>query len=378
MKNWKRPILLTGSYGKLNTGDDALAIVTAWGARRYWDAKTVGVLARNLPVLPQSVRSCFLQKQYFRGQALVEITAAIRHRPLIVFGGGSIFSKPVKQVLSGRWLLRTAKRRGVARMGAIGVSLGPFKDCAARDGVADFLAHLDFLTLRDERSYEEACRMVLPFEPVRAFDLAALLPFAFGKNGPRVTQREERILGVSLCHYERYVSGDQGNELRRERQIDATLQQVVNACSPRLRFLAFSGTHDTAIARSFAVRFGGKTDVEVVGYTGNTPQMWTYLSECSAVLATRLHAGVFSCFSKTPFLQVEYHQKCSDFLDEIGYPTEWRVGDMNERASCTADKLVRLLTEHPQPVLIQHRCHLMARALKNFLSVRDAVAAARQ
>ncbi|WP_338081282.1 polysaccharide pyruvyl transferase family protein [Allochromatium vinosum] len=326
-----------------------------------------------MPVLPSAVKRRSLQKRYVPGQGILETIAGLVSRPLVVYGGGSIFSKPPKGAANKNSILRAARRMGLVRLGAIGVSLGPFKDDKAREGIGEFLSSFDFLSLRDERSYAEACRMKLPFEPVRAFDLAALLPLVFGDETVRIREWQKPVLGVSLCHYERYVGGNESNEKRREEQIDAVLRIVVEMCSPCLRFLVFNGTHDVEIARSFANRYSQDTNVEIIDYTSDTRQMWSSVRDCTAVLATRLHAGMFSCYSETPFLQVEYHQKCADFLDDIGYPDDWRIGDMKDTVTAMAEKLVRLLGQDAHGFSTGKHRECQKEALKNFSAVQEAV-----
>ena len=49
---------------------------------------------------------------------------------------------------------------------------------------------------------------------------------------------------------------------------------------------------------------------------------------------------------------VEYHQKCVDFLQDIHYPSRWRVGDMEVSVNEVGTILINVLTKQTKPVLL--------------------------
>ena len=68
---------------------------------------------------------------------------------------------------------------------------------------------------------------------------------------------------------------------------------------------------------------------ELVDYSSNVRDTWNSIAACDCIFSVRLHAGIFAHFANRPFILVEYHKKSTDFLDEIGYAENRRLGDMN-------------------------------------------------
>lgn len=365
-------VLFGGYYGHSNTGDDAFCAISAWGARHYWKAEKILFLCKQLPVLPVPARAVLAEHKRFPGQRLIQSVAALAKKPTIVFAGGSVFHSKVA-ILSYKGLIKEANRLGLSKLGGIGVSLGPYRTKNACNSIKDFLSRFSFLVLRDHRSYEEACSMNLPFKPVESFDLAALLPDLYGpaKCSEKINDATNPVLGVSVCHYERYVRGETSNEKRREEQIIETLKMVSKALRVTVRFLVFNGHNkygDRELTERIAGTLADYADIEIVPYSQDPVTMWHKIGECDVVLATRLHAGIYACFAEVPFLMVEYHRKCVDFLQDIHYPSHWRIGDMEVSVNEVGSILINMLTKQTRPVLLDLNV-FRARARRNFTEI---------
>src|SRR5690606_1405304 len=106
------------------------------------------------------------------------------------------------------------------KLGAIGVSVGPFKSLGDERSIREYIKQLDFISLRDRRSFEFVRSIDnLSCDPVCAFDLAALLPKIYNYNFVRKTA-EKIIIGISVCPYESIGNPKSiKNEHRRNKQI---------------------------------------------------------------------------------------------------------------------------------------------------------------
>lgn len=360
-------LLFTGYYGRLNTGDDVFGVICDWGARKYWGHEDLRFFGRNLPqrLDGSELKSGFRLRKKIKGQELLETMALGFGNSKIIYAGGSIFHSEVRG-LSKNALLKAYQALGVIELGAIGVSLGPFKNDEAKSSIKQYLSKFSFLALRDRRSYDIAMNMKLSIPIVESFDLAGLLPYIY----PVVKKENSNpVLGISLCNYERYVNnGDLGNEKRRFDKIVGTIKLLIKIIpNIELKIFVFNahpiiGDHD--ISNALMLNIGSSIAIEKVAYSSNPNDMWNAVSSCDAVLATRLHAGVFACFSRTPYLQVEYHPKCSDFLEDINYPKDFRIGDMNLSEEEVCSRLVQLL-ELKTP-LIDNIERLQEKASLNF------------
>ena len=56
-------VLFAGYYGVANTGDDVFCSVAAWGAHHKWQARRIGFLCREIPVLPVEADPVFRMRQ---------------------------------------------------------------------------------------------------------------------------------------------------------------------------------------------------------------------------------------------------------------------------------------------------------------------------
>jgi polysaccharide pyruvyl transferase WcaK-like protein len=323
-------VLFSGYYGELNTGDDAFCCVASWGAKKYWHTKEIGFFSHLIPTGIDGRPIFTSNKSLFPGYRSIESTVKTTLSwPNVVFAGGSVFHDDLNIY---RKYLQQMGRRKRLRVGAIGVSLGPFKSIKAFKENEEFLKSFSFLALRDKKSFEIAAEMNLPYKPILAFDLAALMP----EICPVPVKSEEilndKVLGVSVCHYERYHNGDIENEKRREKQALRLIIEARKQLAFRVRLFVFNGNStngDAELTREFAGELAkNNINVEIIPYSLDTYATWLKIAECDAVLAIRLHAGIFSCFANVPFMMIEYHRKCGDFLDDIGYPDKYRIGDI--------------------------------------------------
>lgn len=323
----KKSVVFQGGYDGQNAGDDAFAAICAWGAKHYWQTEQIKFLKKNLPVLSTESQILLHENPRCHLQTVAEMTYQISTNPILIFGGGSVFF----QAGGGVWkLCNLLSKIGKLKVGAIGVSLGPYRSKQDRQAVQEVLKHFSFLVLRDSASYADACDMNLPYEPVEGFDLAALLPQVY-PLAPLDIKKEKPVIGISVCHYEQYVEGDLRHEEAREKKLIEMLKIISQETQVCLRFIVFNGNYqkgDLAVSEMMADKLREYNDsVEIFPYSNNPHIMWKAIADCDMMIATRLHSGIFSYMAEVPFVQIEYHKKCTDFLDVIGYPAGYRFGD---------------------------------------------------
>ena len=88
-----------------------------------------------------------------------------------------------------------------------------------------------------------------------------------------------------------------------------------------------------------------KTDVPcaVEAYEGDVASMLVAVAACDAVLAMRLHAGVFAYATGVPFAIIDYHPKCVEFAESVGLPRDLVFAgdgsDLAEQAARIAELL---------------------------------------
>ena len=105
---------------------------------------------------------------------------------------------------------------------------------------------------------------------------------------------------------------------------------------------------------------------EIIQYNTDTLQTVSYISECDAMFSVRLHGSIFAASQNIPSLLVEYHKKCTDYLDDIGVSKQWRIGDTESTVEEVVSKIYLLLNMKSNDFYVK-RNDLLEAAKKNFL-----------
>lgn len=345
--------IFSGYYGVKNSGDDAFVEVAAWGSQKYWQSTEQFFFAADLPHVKTPTTHYPAHKGYLNfARAVKDILLS----DAFAYAGGSTFHSALKKS-DLRTYAKLKKKLGFkGHTGAIGISLGPYTSSAAEENTIEYLKTLDFLALRDEHSYNLAVSYGLPYEPVKAFDLAALLPEIYNFKKSIDPAKETRMVGISVCNYETYTGGDLNKELKRNQFIEELILKLKKHPNILFRFFVFNGSPvngDEKLTLEIInrVNTSGDLNYEVVPYLSTVEDMFMKIAECDAVVSTRLHASIFACYSQTPFFLLEYHRKCTDFLNDVGQPQQYRLQDgevpPEEIASEIENIIFNQQAEHP-------------------------------
>jgi len=220
-----------------------------------------------------------------------------------------------------------AAKLGLARLAGIGLSLGPFHTSEDERRCAEFLKRFEYLAVRDHASCDLARSMDLPYEVVQSRDLAGLLPAAVAPQTAASDAR--RPLGVALCNYESYAGGDVGIEKLRNEAFFAAVSEFASERRTLVRIFCLNvnpATGEDDICRQLAARLDDAgVEHEVVSATDGVVGVWRRIAECSAMVSIRLHGGISAYLAGVPFCLVEYHGKCTDFLDDVGQHGSLRI-----------------------------------------------------
>lgn len=320
-------VAFTGYYGFDNYGDDLFAAVCWLAAQRYWPKIQASIIAPPGPHL-RGVNTKvprILPKEYYNrtgalGLAcrLSSMARAVIYSDMIIFGGGSVFS--TGSLTTIRRLQELASRHQFVRFAAIGVSYGPFLSKDDEKRCQEFLRHFEYVSVRDQASYEALKSINLSFEPVLARDLAGMLPALLEKRP--IISSQKLILGVAPCNN----SG--GNGWQR----DVLFEAVVNFAKrtgATVRSFILNGHPvfgDEALAVDLAERLvKNDISVEIVRLNDGALNVWERIAECSLMLSVRLHGAISAYLCRIPFVLVEYHEKCAEFVKDVGQRDQLRL-----------------------------------------------------
>lgn len=344
-------IIYEGFYGFKNTGDDAFIEVTSWGARNYWQCTQNVYFGASLPTTIFPI----INKQLFakvKGFDRVNLMANLRNANYLISAGGSTFGE--LPFHSNKSLARQVqKARKNLNLGAIGVSVGPFRTSEEEKKVIRYLESLSFLALRDDRSFQYASSIDLPYTPIKAFDLAALLPKVY-QNLPVAKSKnlDKKVIGLSICNHERYTGGDLSKEKKRNTFFKALVERLAKETDAHFNVFVINGNShfgDLEISRELVANIDDSR-CSVMPYTPNVKEAWDRIAACDLVITTRLHAGIFACYADVPFMMLEYHKKCSDFLADVGQDISYRLYDAEVSVEEILPKIVEILSGiHKKP-----------------------------
>lgn len=364
-------ILFTGFYGQLNSGDDAFVEVAAWGAAHYWGKSNNRFFAvqRKLPKtrIPTKGYPLSIPKSYTAQRRIL-----LKNTNYLISAGGSTLHSEFSSSDPKRLAAEDKAQGGNLKLGAIGVSVGPFKSLGDERFIREYIKQLDFISLRDRRSFEFVRSIDnLSCDPVHAFDLAALLPKIYNYNIVGGTS-EKIIIGISVCRYESIGNHKNiENERRRNKQIIELIKYIDRKIEVEFRFYIING-HPSIGDKDMtnAVIAASKPkNLSIANYNRNTEDVWRDINSCHAVISTRLHGAIFACFGNTPFMLVEYHQKCADFLTDVGYYENYRLYDAEFEIRNTGDTVISWCQDKNNYRFPSHLEKMINKAELNFLNI---------
>lgn len=326
-------IIYSGFYGFQNVGDDVFLEVAAWGSEKFLNSKNVHFFGSNLPNLVNPFKQ--FSKPLFKGHERIQGLIELSNAHYFISAGGSTFSRHKKS--SFKQIAEYSKMiNPKLKTGAIGVSIGPFKSIQDEKDIIRYLKKMNFLAVRDRRSFDYVSQLNLPYQPIEAFDLAALLPLVYQNidNNTKIKKNDDlnKIIGVSICPVESITDlSNLKNEKERVVRISSLIKKLSSELNTNtiFRFFIINGNKnfgDENITKEVIIK-SGITNYEIIPYQHSVLKAWNSIKECDFMIATRLHAGIMAAYADVPFILNEYHQKCTDFVNDIGQEERFIVGD---------------------------------------------------
>lgn len=312
-----KKIYFKGYYGFQNVGDDIFCVTADWICNNHWKETQAIFIGDKLPMISDNSIEVNPKNRILR--RIYEIYVCLAADAIIYFGG-SVLSKVSgwKDIKFYFEKLRIFNKK----IGTIGTSIGPFLNEKEYNSIKKLLLKFQFISVRDYSSLELLERMNVSKAPNFSFDPAIIITDIYPSLKKKKYEKNKIKIAVSLCRYERYKSGDLNIELKREKSllnfIDSLLKENDNI--EEIIFFEFNGNPyngDKEITEEFQKHIKSKVKTSIVSYTSDTEKFCNYLNECDFLLGVRLHAGILAYALSIPFLLVEYHPKCTEFLNTI-------------------------------------------------------------
>lgn len=360
-------VSLIGWNGKRNVGDDAMtAVIINYVLKNLRKQARFRLLADGaclahyvadeLEATPDNPSNsikgfagynAFQQIPYVRRwlNPLLFDSRLAKSSPVLLVGGGSIFHSVFRSQRLAKVVVATRLSHPDTLIGAIGVSLGPFETEAERIACQQVLKQLDFITVRDQRSWDILQALAVDIPAVRAMDIALLLPELLPLDELLDQSQSLQVPSVGVA----LRQGHTPEAMMTALAVSLNALQLANN-SVVVKLLNFSDVDEAASAQ-LQQRLTANKRVELVPYCNRPQEMYQQLNECSLVLASRLHAAVISYAVGTPFGVLSYHQKCVDFAQEVGLADGWVVPVNSLSAEALTTQLIAAIDKGELPAV---------------------------
>lgn len=349
---------LRGYYGHKNIGDDVFCVVADWTFKNKFGLNDTHVQGLDLPHLKYIQQSKLSSNKYIKyGQLYMEALKSSN----IIHVGGSTFGDGATSIVDVRNIYQYKK------LYALGISVGPFKTKDDFNYIRNYLNKFRYVSVRDQQSMDHVQEMKLESRVEKGFDVAALLPLIGNDTSyvPEVhsytSEGSKKVIGISVCNYEKYHNGNLQKEQEREEQLVLLLESLQQLYGDvEFRFFIFNANEhvgDKPFTERIidTVKRFKQVTISLVNYNRDTLAFWDKMKKCDLFIGFRLHSAIMSYIAEVPFILFEYHAKCTDFLKSVGYNQDYSVDALVHTDKATRgnrlDQLVNrkaVLTTLPQ------------------------------
>ena len=309
---------ITGSYGGLNLGDEAILQSMIAQLRKDLPAVEITVFSRD----PEDTRRRHGVERAVpvRRMSREEIKPEIERLDLLLVGGGGIlFDAEAKLYLRE---VGIAKEKGVPVM-LYAIGAGPLNDPAVQEAVRECLEHVEVITVRERSAQQVLENAGVHREIIVTADPALLLkpePLPRGVLKGEGLEGRRRLIGMSVREpgvaapdldpdvYHALLANAADYMVDR---FDADIVFV-----PMERSVLDTQHSHAVIAKMLRAQRGTVLKGE---YTSG--QLLSLMSRFSFAVGMRLHFLIFAALRGVPFVALPYAGKVSGFLEDVKVPT---------------------------------------------------------
>ena len=308
---------ISGSYGGLNLGDEAIlkCIIAQLRESLPVDITVFSRNAADTVKRHKGVRAVDVRKM-----AVKEIKPEIARLDLFILGGGGILYD-ADALLYLREATMAKEHNVPVMLYAIGV--GPLKDASVRSMIKDVLNEVELITVREKDAQKVLEDIGVSNEIVVTADPALLLqPEPTPAN---VFRRQEmdnnhRLIGISVR--EPGVAAPDLDENIYHGLLADAADFMVDRLNGEVVFIPME-RNEKDLQHSHAVvsRMLRPQRASILKGDYTSGQILNLMGELDFALGMRLHFLIFSALQEVPFVALPYASKIVGFLEELGIQT---------------------------------------------------------
>jgi polysaccharide pyruvyl transferase CsaB len=308
---------ITGSYGGMNLGDEAILQSIVAQIRKDLPAE-ITVFSRDAEDTKR--RHAVERVVPVRKVSRAEVVPEIERLDVLLFGGGGILYDAEARIYLRE--VQIAKEKGIPVM-VYAVGAGPLNDPSNQDFVREALEHVDVITVRERSAQQVLEAAGVHHEVVVTADPALLLrpePLPRGMLKWEGLEGRRTIIGMSVREpgvaapdldpdvYHALIANAADYMVDR---FDADIVMV-----PMERSVLDMQHSHGVIAKMLRAQ---RATVLKGEYTSG--QVLSLIGHFDFVVGMRLHFLVFAALQKVPFVALPYAGKVSGFLEDLKVPT---------------------------------------------------------
>jgi polysaccharide pyruvyl transferase CsaB len=308
---------ITGSYGGLNLGDEAILHSIIAQLRRDLTTE-ITVFSRDPEDTKQrhGVERAVPVRQMSRAEVLPEIE---RLDLLVVGGGGILFDAEARIYLREAQI---AKEKGIPVM-LYAIGAGPLTHASVQAAVREVLEQVDVITVRErgaQRVLEEAG---VHRDIIVTADPALLLksePLPRGILRQEGLEGRRRLIGMSVR--EPGVAAPDIDPKDYHALLANAADFMVDRYDADVVFVPMErSVLDTQHSHAVIAKMLRAQRATVLKGEYTSGQILSWMGKFDFALGMRLHFLIFAAIQGTPFVALPYAGKVSGFLEALGVPT---------------------------------------------------------
>lgn len=337
----RKKVLLLGSYGQTNLGDDLLM----WNYLKLLEERgfsEIYVNANTRKFIPEAVKNAFpnLRVVLTYKTSPLRFAQLIQKVDCIVYGGGTLYKelyastgRSPYSVITRLMGFNIVARLLGKRIYHLNIGIGSLRTPRGKRITKLALQAASKTIFRDERSFMFARdRLRIP-EKKMAHSVDGLFlsrvwekPWHIAKL--KIDRKKyRRVIGVN-------VLSDIPDWVDRKKYV-ITMQQFVATLLERGDFVvlipfqtAFNPRNDLTFMKDIFAGVFEKYDNYALLESVPIDRVHSYLTQLDLFVGMRFHGLLLSTVCKVPFVALSYDTKCWRFVEETGYPFALKIEDL--------------------------------------------------
>ncbi|HSK09810.1 MAG TPA: polysaccharide pyruvyl transferase family protein [Vicinamibacterales bacterium] len=304
---------ISGSYGGLNLGDEAILEVILAGLRAAVKAE-VTVFSRNVEDTRR--RHDVDRVVAVRDLTRQEVSPEVERLDLLILGGGGILFDAEAEIVLREAQIAFEKDVPVL---VYAVSVGPLDDANARKLVRDALGRATVVTVRDRQSRKlleqigVARDVRLTADPALLLQPAPVSDEAFEAEG---LASGRRTIGISVR--ERGAAAPDLDEGRYHQLLANAADYLVDRLDADLLFFPLErNVLDLQQSHAVISHMAYPQRAHVLKGEYGSGELLSLIGRLEFAVGMRLHFLIFSAIQRVPFVALPYSGKVSGFIEDL-------------------------------------------------------------